>query len=704
MIEKSEKKLEENLKKLVTEQFLNSEEKLIKSFVYDGFDEKVNNEWKKISNKSNGAIFPIPTRYREGYSTSSVGSSINIKYSLKSYTANRPIKVAIKRLLDIDGTNQNINLLTDIDNNNTIFKNIIESIKLELDKKLEFQNIKLGFEVTNDNSSADIVIALARMKDFNDSRLYDLLSEQFVSSDETNTKTYNFIPVITIGLMSIMSYYNEDSYVEGKKYKDTARNVYKLLNLDKRFRFFDSSIWFQYVPLTNDFKQDFKFALGTCAYNIYNRIYPTLGAYQSLEFNLRLLKNSYVHPIKEGKYAPPITPFIFHSESRMRILAKRELAAIQKVEFKIAILDDLVKENLSTISLDNCRIKKGELIENLLKEIHIPNEEYIGDNSKSSCQLKYQIKSFKEIPTTIISISKKEDENTENPIVAHSYDLIMLNYAFDELSDEIKNLEEVDYGFKFIEEIKNLDENKKDNIKDYVGHNGRFFILPISTFPDTMQRKLRDLGISNIARYWEISEGVDPITTPELFRYRTFYILRRILMDYAKIDLNEKSIYKKVEELLSIENKKGLNIFHTPFWEKYKNEKEPRSNLLDIVKTITEKQEKNLHYEAIRQFPNVVRLGVKFKQLYKSRNSSPFAKEVIRLYFFDFDSYAWDHLQHFIYLLSFGTFQQKEEMWEEYVQLSQIIGGNTGTPKTTRDSMKECLDKIGIYIANLGKK
>ncbi len=688
------------------------------------WDDDINDSWKNIIETKKGEpIYPLPKRHKipSTEKKQPLFQAPRAKIS-RTWIGGRTLRVKFVDLFDEKKEQLFVSLKDS--NNYKLWEKCKELICNEINQKLE------NIELVEAEDDPNLIIAFARMQYFNISQVYDKLSvrrsfridnEDAISRDEH--MSFDYLPVVTIGLMNVMTYYHDRRTrdLDAKfEYIENAWEIYRLLQLDNRFRFFDSSIWFQYVAVTKRFVRDLKMAIHNVHYNWENGIYRTVEAMESLEFKLRLLRNSYVINFAERPSGPIVTPFVFHPESRMRRLAMKEQASILDVKWKLLFIDDLADKPLNYSKVfekgETKKTKQG-LIEDCIAGKHLPKEYRSFPAYENTQKIKAANIDLICVENINQGYSKITAQGKDEQDVIEEYDLILLNYLFDFDSQKGEyevNKNKVKYGFHLLQNINAWTIANEENETLYeemlqrLGPTEKLYFLPVSTYDGAMEGKLHDLGIPLSHNYWEIGAGVDPITTPQLFRYRLFYLLRKQLENFVFFQ-REIVISKKEEIQESIQN----GFYDKAHLRTYQKESAPQSLLLKYVARIVEAYDSNnardLQYETLKLFPKIVELGARFKKLIAHKEKSKLAKGILENYFFNFDQFAWDHFQHFFYLITYGTFQQKQEMWEEYIFLLQIIEqkqkGLKLKDKRNFQSFKQFKEKlasIADYISRLG--
>lgn len=240
-----------------------------------------------------------------------------------------------------------------------------------------------------------------------------------IKTDIQDENSYQPTPVIFLGLLDIM----------GVEKKSPITSI----NLDKRYRFLDSSIWYQYEFFEdfqeNSFEERLKKRLDLVAKNYKNRLYESNVAREHCEYHTRLLKEAYLKDV--GGHASDITPYVFHSESWMKkeadnlheriknrkvIHKKNATNSINYIKWNFLLIDDYAHKQLS-IRKDSsnpektCKTKTEileELIGNeLIGKLHgIDNIEdtisFLSGISLSKETLKKSIKFLKNIKNSNI--------------------------------------------------------------------------------------------------------------------------------------------------------------------------------------------------------------------------------------------------------------------------------------------------------------
>jgi len=479
-------------------------------------------------------------------------------------------------------------------------------------------------------------------------------------------------PIILIGFedwMFIEHYHEVEKGIPPEK-----RRLVDKLNLDSRVNFWDSSIWHRYVPLM-PFKGSFedwfnKVFLDTLE-NCRIRLYQTTVAREFLEFQTRLLVNSFITPLGSSGHGSQIVPFKFHSETVKKELAKEEIKkCVETVRgnkqpgnknvngeielpWRFLLIDDYGKKHLRIGRTGTeSRITKENIIQSIIKKFKVKNV--------TNKDIKLVIDVPDEIEGTVL------DQKRFNSIIAgsiqklekHVYDVVLLDYLLSDIKVTVSASEtryKREYGSDLLEIIDKLPEDHSKMTLEY-GPLGRFWIFPISSFSHTMLDELRAKGHIHLHKRWYLESGADPVNTPYLFAFKLFRLL------------NQQIRESKIE-------------FHTLADEYFKKCK-VESVFLDLYRDITAQ-------------------SVKLDQLYRAAGQdSLFADWVTkewRLY-----SGLEDHLCELFRLLAFAPDGAWPLMAEEFRRIEHCL--NPSEPKNQTDSKAKFLEILADEINERRKK
>ena len=312
-------------------------------------------------------------------------------------------------------------------------------------------------------------------------------------------------PIITIGYEDIMDLYTEKDDSELAATGD-LRHL-ESMRLDSRFKFFDSGIWHRYVPLyprKGNFRDKFINVLEKMADWHQDHLYASNAARANLEFQLRMMKNSYIAKIGRTGHYEVVTPFKFHSETYIEEKIKALEAYFNRFQrssfrlgWRLLLIDDFAIKNISSHE-DRCILSKQTLIEKILDSkaftitVEVPDQ----DNE------------------IIDTCMKKLETNI--------FDVLLLDYL---LGNTNKRKKKREYGHDFMMRLRSDHKEKGANLK--IGPLGKYWICPISSFPFALKDKLWQLGIHPFDDLWYLSNGGDPICTPALFKYNLLSFFER---------------------------------------------------------------------------------------------------------------------------------------------------------------------------------
>ena len=522
-----------------------------------------------------------------------------------------------------------------------LFNKLDNSTLVEIENELKFE-VNNKFERTQEIGKANLIIAV--------SKTYLNMAGAPNQYDEDASSSYieyckrQFeinVPVIIIGIEKFE--HTENVYYSQNIFLTVLKNIEAQCIIEKNkihpfYKFWDSSIWLRYVYKDAQFDTNFKKVLKEFEKNFDNELYKLVVTNEFLDFQKRLLSNSYIEDRGESGHSKKVFPFIFHSETFLQNEAEKESLQLWGIKWRILLIDDFSNKKLKTISKKkgkitpiNSHITKSKIIEEILIKFGIEFE------------IESRVSNLKEIAK----------ELTHNQDINKFYDIILLDYL---LTDENENIE---YGDDLINFIKTSNNVLKSPVKT-------FWIMPVSAYGDALLKDLRSNAIPLYDENWVISAGADPVCTPHLFSYKLLSFMRRQLIGIVDTNGNNNN------------NNENINDNN--------NNKSPTSKLLSLLKDIT-KDDKKIVQSANTYFADFVELGSTFKRLMKFNKEvkdatgimvqqSPFAKSVIEKYFFNMDITVWKTLEYLIYLLTYGNYLQQNEMWRAWIRLDQWKNNN----------------------------
>lgn len=429
------------------------------------------------------------------------------------------------------------------------------------------------------------------------------------------------------GILEYIS--NADEESETKLFRRFKTEHLNILN--------NSNIWFRLIDFDN-IEQEFPLAIESLKCQLGSDYYKAEVAKESLEFQLRLTENNY---LEDGTHSNHIVPFLFHNELFFKKLSKSNENRLHGYRWRILLIDDQAETNVKGLKLT-----KREIIEELLKEM----ETSLGSNRQIE----------------LIACSRFE-EITE-VIKNKAPDIILLDYLLDD-KEPGQNTQKRWLGSEVLKKLE--DDVKAGTLKTEKQPLGYFWIMPISAFTHTMQSDLKQKGIQYFNRLWMMSDGADPINTPELFKFKLSELM---------IEMVDRAGYEEIRKTLS-QN------------EMFKNDvnKNQDIDFLNYFRCFF--PETKVKLTVRRKFREIVDLKSDFSGLHTIKDSSPFAKSVIRRLYKDIDEATFDHILNLCYLIAYGNRLQAKQMWEEYnfIRLKLKNKGITDNLKELEHYLKSLL-------------
>lgn len=381
----------------------------------------------------------------------------------------------------------------DIDDMFAPYEQYLLSLSIDVDGNINTDAGDRLFDwVSKNNVQPDLLILFTRTEQLFYSENYTHIAES--SYRRVTAKGFCPPPIITIGTEQIMEAPNDNV---------GSTKIFDALRLDPRYRFLDSSIWHRYVSIDQHFDRKICSILKEILFYHEHNIYATDVAKEFIEFQTRVMANS--HLDLPGGHASHVTPFIFHSESQMRSLARKQGVIhreLPNLKWRMLMVDDHVKEKkLKTSTAVNnakCDLSKGDIVNHLLNE--------------GAAKSKFLI----EPASTVDSAIGKLTNGT--------FDIILLDYLLDIVpeSGSSKMDRPREYGNELLECITGegkVERGKSEMLQQQRGPINHYWIFPVSVFYVSMLDKLREQGIGHINKYWYMSRGADPVNTPQLFLY-----------------------------------------------------------------------------------------------------------------------------------------------------------------------------------------
>ncbi len=346
-----------------------------------------------------------------------------------------------------------------------------------------------------------------------------------------------YFPIITIGLPDIMEIYEESPGLDfegatelGYWKTNRQENRWKYdLDLAPQIKFLDSSIWHRYVAYNESFSDNFSRVVEKMYTCIEWKLYKSVAALSTLEFQCRMLQNSTIAQFGGRGHHEAVTPFKFHSETIMErkvekfktfFAQKHNNLSLNDLKWHILLVDDYADYPIYTPSKEATITKMG-IIQKILSDL-------------KGVEIKGYTKGSSEIIEQATNKLKLPDQ---------TFDIILLDY----LIGEGEHHGHKAYGHELLLELSTSEDNAKFNR----GPSGRFWIYPISSFPFAFADKLRQLNIDGSDDRWHISSGGDPISTPALFQLNFYRLLMRQISEYF---LHEAALLRQFDRYDNIKD------------------------------------------------------------------------------------------------------------------------------------------------------
>ena len=346
--------------------------------------------------------------------------------------------------------------------------------------------------------------------------------------------------------MEVKDIYKDISDEERKTQEELVNKFHQ--RIDSRFRLLDSSIWNRFISHSppSSFVQRFGKILKTILTYHQFGLYQSIVGHEYLEFQCRKFRESYVKNYPGG-HAKKVTPFRFHSESKMKELADNLLIQLEPYSWTCLLVDDYAYKPLRSIS-------NGQ-----------PN---LSQNKRTWIQYLANTEENKRILTLVDPKNIVKKDLPENSGFIKYYldflltrkgkdkprpDVIILDYFFGIGETDSKQ----QYGHKFIKNLNAKGElTEANSITPETQAFGKYWIFPISAFEHAFWSHLRLMGHTPGRDFIEFSDGADPINSPELFRYLFYSFL---LHQKQKVGLNKSILTNMVKEILEMQENKLLN-------------------------------------------------------------------------------------------------------------------------------------------------
>lgn len=423
-----------------------------------------------------------------------------------------------------------------------IFEKAVQFIMELLKWKVKLPgNPKVKFHPENGSDFETIIILFVKSHNLSSTEFYSNLIKapfRYIKTMDNNDNNSVLRPVITIGSLDFFSLYEESPGMDyeapediryWREVREENKHLYRL-GLDHRVKFLDSSIWHRYVPISHEFQDDFLKVLQMVVKNFERGLYESLSALATIEFQSRILHNSYIASFGQRGHHFAVTPFKFHSETvmarkvnemleRFWMIEHQNKKSLMNLKWNFLLVDDYANREISKIIIKKPGKKNGK---NLTKQAII--EELLNFSNQKS-----EIKNTLEFKITATQGQNKEIIDEAVHLLLNqsdtSFDIILLDYL---LGDREENINVKAYGHEFLLDL--CTHPQKHAFR--LGPSDRFWIFSISSFPMAFADKLRQMNWENSTEQFQVSIGADPISTPEFFRLSILQFLAKQVSEY----------------------------------------------------------------------------------------------------------------------------------------------------------------------------
>lgn len=456
------------------------------------------------------------------------------------------------------------------------------------------------------------------------------------------------------------------------------------------FQIMDSSIWNYFGFLFNvtfdyenngkkevDWKLLLRKAIKSICINYEKHLYDLSVAQEYADLNARLVDESFL----SGSHAVGVSPFIFHSESVIKHLIKKEFSSdaliierLKSRKWRILLVDDKAVAPMENTLGDNsprswnCRLT---IIKQLLvKQFGLNNggnisPDIIPDRHFEETTMQGNTMSIENSPF-MIEYAETE-KKAEDALKSKKYDIILLDYL---LKDDTGN----HYGYELLEDIS--EHAKDDTYKLGKGPNGKFFFLFISAYSSAIYERLLAEGLNQTEDYWQIAIGACPTNTPQLFLYNLIKLMENRLEHTGVEKLSTRKIYELVE-----------SIYHPKEDSVRKNANNKYQDVLSL----------QYHYRKMLADVDIP----DGDSIFDTKGSvliTDFVRKNVNL------GGMLEHLNQLVHLTAFGTIRQWPEMWEEFIYFEgQFKAQNdiAGSEAVTDVEYHDMVSHIEKYIKTL---
>lgn len=535
---------------------------------------------------------------------------------------------------------------------------------------------------------------------------------------------HNHVTDTNIALVPILHWSVCDVFdLENTPLKEVAK-------VPRYVKYFDSSIWHYYYPFfrwqacqkqwsEDDGEERLLWIFREMYRNACRNLYSLTNASEFRELNKRLMKEAFLAGSAHGQ---AVSPFVFHSEFEVKARIekeKRDFDAGNKcrtdlfggTKWRILLVDDhankFLKEterkkllelpspygDCQAVDWDEekmrtrmCPMGKLRIIYDLLlsvkKDCRIiwssPSKNDVSKiaqhlsaaNSKLAAPLEWNYVGETDCEKGNFDIAIVCAHDVESALTLLSYarfDIVLLDY----LLGSRKNGRE--YSYTLLKKIKHRweqeesredkpEEEKDDKQKNFpptlFGPNGKLFFMHISAFVPAIAERLQEQMLVRDTKYWHIARGACPINTPQLFLFYFFSLMEK---RYSELNGNKEPAG---ESSVSTQTSTLVGLLYAIFGP---DGAAGRAGFISVknnaVKRFNELLGLRRRYDILRR-NDVVREDPARDWCHRKGSL------LVYSLFPDIECYSnscWEHVQHLIYLIAFGTVRQWPEMWEEYL-------------------------------------
>ena len=415
-----------------------------------------------------------------------------------------------------------------------------------------------------------------------------------------------------------------------------------------------------------------KKALISICNNYTKQLYRLKVAREYADLNARLTKQSFL----SGAHASGVAPFIFHSESCIKNLIKREfrsdndgkLPDLNKKYNSGSLIERLIKDRKwRIILLDDKAIEPMEFV-----DLFGNNKSKADDNVKGgwNCKLtiiqnileyqldlkgkvKYRPCNYQEDTNhisdeTVILIEYAQTlKEAEDALAKKKYDLLLIDYLLNQKDGN-------HYGFELLEDIWNDQEQHKNDEEHLTyktirpHHHLRMYCMFISAYSSAVHDRLLAEGLNQSEKYWYINLGACPTNTPHLFLYNLIKLMDKRIED---AHIGRLSVEGIIEVLGNIYGAESVRKSAGELYEKIQSYQYFYRNMLQ-------------DYD----------ISVGKDDLFEAKGSvlvTNFLHKQINM------GGLLEHLAQLVHITAFGTVRQWPDMWEEFLfvkaQLEALI-------------------------------